>query len=47
MGKTVFAPSPACRRAVEVAADLLRQRGHTVVDFPEPDLLDMCRIYYA
>ncbi|WP_456427715.1 amidase [Rhodocaloribacter sp.] len=40
-----FPASPAIRRAVEEAADALRQRGASVAPFPPPDVAEAVRIF--
>lgn len=40
----VFTPTPACRRALELAVDALRQQGHEVVEFEGPDPVECLTI---
>ncbi|EKM56949.1 uncharacterized protein PHACADRAFT_254364, partial [Phanerochaete carnosa HHB-10118-sp] len=36
----LITPTPACKRALQLAVDALRQQGHEVVDFEGPDPLE-------
>jgi len=42
-----LAPSPAIARAVEAAADALRQRGATLVEWTPPDIGQVFALYYG
>jgi fatty acid amide hydrolase len=47
LGSDDLPPSPAIRRVVAQAGQVLRQRGATIVDYRFPDFEDAIQLYYA